>query len=290
MKYNTAIVIVNYYSSDFIIDAINIFHKMPFNIFIIDNSCDYSEHVFLEKIKLKNENINIIFNSENIGFGPALSSFVEKYGNYNSYTFVNPDIADIHTKKFKKQLELFLKSDYCFFQPLIIDDLRKEKSVQGISNTTAINVFFEYTLFKFLFRRRTIIAQKIKKDIVDIFIPSGAFFTIKKSALSLIDGFPDTTFLYFEEWLIASRIKKRNYSPIGYIDSNIIVKHIVGGSTKHKFGISNKNMNLIRLKSFIKVVNENFKYNFFIKIIIYLDFLIRISVSLILKTYVKLKG
>ena len=289
MKDNTAVVIVNYFSSNFITKAVDVFHDTPFDIFIIDNSCDRNEQNRLKEIKNNEKRITLVFNSYNVGFGPAISHFVQNNNNYKSYTFVNPDIIGINTKKFRGQLELFLESEYCLFQPLIIDNLRKENSIQGIIDTRDIYVFLEYTLFKFFFKRSVITAQKVKNGLTDLFIPSGAFFTIKKSALLLIGGFPSTTFLYFEEWLIASKIKKK-HSHIGYIDSNIIVKHDVGGSTKLKFGISNRKMSLIRLNSFIKAVDEIFKRTLLIKILIYFDFILRSILSLILKTYVKLKG
>tara|TARA_B110000971_G_scaffold160311_1_gene163838 strand:- start:9232 stop:10104 length:873 start_codon:yes stop_codon:yes gene_type:complete len=289
MKNNTVVVLINYYSSDLIIEAVNIFSEMPFDIFIIDNSCNYNEQILLGNIAEKIKNVRIIINSDNLGFGGALSKFTETHDNYNSYTFVNPDITGIKTEMFEKRLEIFLNSNNCFFQPVIIDNLRKEKSIQGLKNAKPINIFFEYTLFKYFFKRRVLKAENITNGIQELFVPSGAFFTIKKSSLLLIGGFPKKTFLYFEEWLIASRISKQRNSSIGYVDSNIIVKHAVGGSTKLKFGISTKKMSLIRLKSFLKVVDENFKHTFLVKSLIYIDFFMRSIVSQILKIYVKFK-
>jgi GT2 family glycosyltransferase len=286
----TAFVCINYFSSDLMYSVIEFTAKFDYDFFILDNSCSKNELLNLKELAKSRKNIYLISNTSNLGFGKAINNFLNEYGIYKSITLVNPDILEINLIAFPKCVDFFLESDYNYFQPKIIDNKRKELSIQGLKNITNLNVVMHYTLFKYFFKRKTISVSNLKKNILtDVYIPSAAFLTIKMDSLIKIGGFPSDTFLYFEEWLLANKIKKAGYSNFGYIDSSIKVNHLVGGTTKLRFGIANFKMLKIRFKAFNISASKIFKYPILIKLIILFDHFLRLLVNSILKIYVKFK-
>lgn len=265
------------------------FNETPYDIFILDNSMDSEEYQRLLDLEQKSH-ICILRNDYNYGFGKSINNFLEKYQEYESLTIINPDIKPLNLDKFNQALYNFLKSEYCYCQPIISDEIRKHNSIQGLKLSNAFSIFLEYTLFRYFKAKRLIVRKKeLHKGWNDIFIPSGAFFTVKTAKINKIGGFPVTTFLYYEEWLLADAMKKANEKKFGYIDPTISVEHMVGGTTKLKFGVFNSKMGDIRNNSLKAAVKVIFGNNIIIQTIVALDTNLRSIVNLIIRKYVKHK-
>ena len=286
----TAFLCINYFSSQLIDELLReFFVNLPHDVFVIDNSVNEIEYNNLCALS-ENTKIQILRSEENNGFGKTIDRFLSQTKEYQTITIINPDINPVLLSDFNSALKAFIDSEYCYFQPVIFDRIRKTKSIQGLSFSNSWSIFFEYTLFKFLKPKRLVQrSNSLKEGLNEIYVPSGAFLTIKCDKLVKINGFPTETFMYYEEWLLAEKLRRVGENKLGYIQSNLEVEHIVGGTTKSRFGQFNPKMEAIRIKSLIIVCNEIFGKNLFIRLIIKTDILLRSLLNLLISTYVKLK-
>lgn len=247
------IITVNYFATELLKNISEIAMKYNFDIIIVDNSCDADEAEALKKIA----GVTVVINSDNVGFGAGCHIGIEtaaKQGAYNSFLFVNPDISEIDLSGIGEALENFENDQHAaYFQPLIRDN-RGAQSILGIRETGDFSIISLYTFLKKIFRplqKHVILARELEGKKCVVYIPSGAFFIVKADVLERIGGFPRETFLYFEEWLFADRVKKLGM--YGYIDPSIEVFHQIGYSTGLQYGAGSAKMLRFRHEAFLKV-------------------------------------
>ena len=95
-KIKLNVVIINYHSSDQTIQLIDSILDTPLpnidlNIVCADNSNNINEHKKLTTYKKTKFNFDIIFNTENLGFGKAINQAVKSF-NSGFLLLVNPDV------------------------------------------------------------------------------------------------------------------------------------------------------------------------------------------------------
>jgi len=281
------IITVNYFASELLKNISEIAMKYNFDIVIVDNSCDENERFELEK---DFKNIKIVFNENNVGFGAGCHIGIEAakcHGKYDNFLFVNPDISEIDLSKISEALEEFGRDQRAaYFQPLILDN-RGNDSILGIRVTSDIKVVFLYTFIKKIFtslEQYVLHARELNKSKTNIYIPSGAFFIVKANVFDRIGGFPRDTFLYFEEWLFAARVKKLGM--YGYIDSSLRVHHEIGYSTGLQYGAGSAKMLRYRKEGFeiaVKHIINNHFTAYALTLIVKLDFYVRLAILKIKK-------
>jgi len=282
MKNKNCIVVVNYFASEILSNVLDVSKKYKIDIVIVDNSCDEKERLVLEK---DFKNIKIVFNENNVGFGAGCHIGIEEaklHGKYDNFLFVNPDISDIDLSKIDEAIEAFCRDKRAaYFQPLILDN-RGNNSILGIRETSDIKVVFLYTFIKKIFtslEQYVLYARELNGNKTNLYIPSGAFFIVKAEVLETIGGFPRDTFLYFEEWLFAARVKKLGM--YGYIDSSVSVHHEIGYSTGLQYGAGSAKMLRYRKEAFeiaVETIIKSKIASFGLKLIVKLDFYVRLAI------------
>ena len=138
----------------------------------------------------------------------------------------NPDIevleADI--EKLVKQLE---NKEIALIAPLI-------KEPSGISRGWKLPTFLSELLSNIPFFRRFEItllsypALSYQTTLTEVDVVKGCFFIIKKEVIEEIGYFDENTFLYYEEIIIAEKLKQKGYKT--YVDNEIEVVHALSKS------------------------------------------------------------
>lgn len=254
----TIFLIVNYndYKTTItLIDNIKDYDSIDKIVIVDNNSTDNSFNKIKDYIG-ENKKIEIIKNSSNKGYGSGIN-FGAKYIKEtigNCYLIIsNSDIVINKNEDIKELINTF-DNDSAIVAPII-----KEHS--GINRGWKIPTPFQDSLLNIIYIHRYLRPKLLfykedyyKKDIVDVEAVSGCFFAINLEYLEKVDYFDENIFLYYEENVIATKLKKFNLKT--KINTNIEVFH------NHSVTID-KNINKIRKYKELKKSQMYFhkKYN-----------------------------
>jgi len=241
VKQGLSIVIVNYYSENYITPLVetivsNIQIK-NYEIIIVSNSLSTFQW---ENKYLENNHIKIIENNKNVGFGIGINKGVE-YSNYDYFCMLNPDI------QINKNT---LDELYKFFQTVDTDVGAISCMIKN-SDGTRQNTFFMDTKFSkkgfTVLYLKSIFPNKIRNfifnddeqtkqkfDFTKPFEVGGfycPFVMMKKSAFLDVGGFDPDFFMYAEDTdLFRTRFSKK-YKCIFYPQVELI--HFSGQTDKY---------------------------------------------------------
>jgi GT2 family glycosyltransferase len=240
MKQGLSVIIVNYYSENYIIPLVETIVSniklANYEIIIISNS---PSNFKWEDAYLKKNYISIIENGKNDGFGIGVNKGVE-YSKYNYFCMLNPDI------KINKNT---LDELYDFFQT-VNDDVGAISCMIKNSDGSRQNTFFMDTKFskkaftllyiKNIFPnklRNLLFKENNKKESFDFTKPFevGGFYCpfvmMKKSAFLDVGGFDPDFFMYAEDTdLFRTRFPKK-YKCIFY--PQVELTHFSGQTDKY---------------------------------------------------------
>lgn len=260
---NLVFVIVNYFcESD--IEHLSVQLSAYGDIVVVDNSGTWSK---------TDKNIQVITPEKNLGFGRAIDFAISSLllgENYQFLSICNPDITIKDFGNWDNALEEFSKSEYSFFQPLVLSK-GYENSIQGIPIISKSGWALSYISFNPW--RRRVKANQIDKEI-GVF--SGAFCIFKLPVLKATSGFSILNFLYFEELDMALKIRQKGFN-FGYFDPSISVEHYVGATTGQRKGSFNFRMHVIKCNSFIRICRSH-NMNYLI-VLVLLDFILRLCLG-----------
>ena len=228
------IIIVNWNSNKFLEECINsIFKYEPLSlnkVIIVDNKSSDKSIEFLKEYK--NNKIELIANSSNIGFASACNkgaALADKSCNY--LLFLNPD-----TIIKKNSIDNSIK--------FLEEPINSEFGISGISLTDDLGVnasCFRFPTIKLLlfetlgFSR---INKKFGRRMLDWnhnYIRSvdqviGAYFLVRKNLFDLLEGFDERFFVYYEEVDFSLRAKKKGFYSIYNNEAKCF--HYGGGCTE----------------------------------------------------------
>lgn len=223
----TAIIILNYNDYKTTNDMINQIkdYECLDKIVIVDN-CSLDDSYNKLK-KYESDKIKVIKTDENKGY-----SYGNNYGikylikNYKIDNIIisNPDII-VKEKDIKTLInDLNENSNISLIAPVIDEhgQISRGWKIPTYVDELLSNINYVHRIAK----KRTLYDYKhyntrfSKVDVV-----SGCFFLIKKDVFSDVDFFDEGTFLYYEENILASKLKKLGYE--SYIDNNVTIKHNV---------------------------------------------------------------
>lgn len=229
----TAIVILNYndYSTTYdMLERIKDYKSLDLIVVVDNNSQDDS----YKKLKnFENNKINIIKTDKNLGYANGnnygLNYLIDKSIDY--VIISNPDVLvkeDVIIK-LKKDLE---KDNVSLVSP-IVDENGKESrgwklpkfKEDLISN---INYFHKYGDKLLSYKD-----DYYKNELNEVEVVHGCFFAIKYKVFKDINFFDSNTFLYYEENILGSKLKRKNYK--SYIDTSIKVNHMLSVSVDKSF-------------------------------------------------------
>lgn len=225
-------------------------------VIVVDNqSADQTR-----KILSKYQKIRVIHASKNGGFGYGNNLGVENaQGKY--VCFVNPDA--VVKKDMAERVFEFLETD----QTVGIVGFRIENSDGSLQRTcnafpTFRSLLYERSGFSKLFPNDKGYSEYIYKDwsrntTREVDAVSGACFAMSKALCMRVGGFDERYFLFYEEFDLSQRVKRRGYRVI--FNHGISVKHLGGISTQQ---VASDKMTRVYLQSQQRYI-LNYKGRFF---------------------------
>ena len=235
----------DYKTTNKLIDNIKDYKCIDEIVVVDNNSTDNSK----EELK-KNKSITLICNEKNEGFAKAINIgskyLVEKYKEL--YIFIsNSDIRITKEKDLKDLIKTF-KNKIAIVGPII-----KEPSgiVKGWKLTTVKeDIKLNIPLINRIYRTKllTYTDDYYKDDISYVDMVKGCFFCIDSEALKKVNYYDENTFLYYEENIMAKKLKVKGYKTV--INNNVTIYH------DHAVTIK-KNINNVRN---YKITKESFMY------------------------------
>lgn len=224
----TGMVIVHYNDSESVNALINNIkdYKILDSIVIVDNNSKKEEK---EKI-IKDSRIEIIENNDNKGFSYAINIgtkyLINKLGKCN-LVISNSDIIINSESDLKELTSLLDNKDIGVVAPTILENGSINR---GWKNPTPLidalmNIVY---IHKHIRKKHIFYNEEHYKDKISyVDVVSGAFFLIKSDVLEEINFLDENVFLYYEENILAKRIKDINKKTIVSNEIRIIHNHSV---------------------------------------------------------------
>jgi len=222
----TGIVIVNYndYESTYMLVENIKKYKIIEKIVIVDNNSNEEEK---EKLRtIKGRKIKIIENSENKGYSYAINIgakyLISLYGKCNIIVS-NSDIIIKDEKHIKELLKTLLDKNVAVSAPVIFENgkLNRGWKITTVKQDILMMMPKIYKFFqrKFLYYKEEHYIDKI--SVVDVV--SGCFFFIKSTVLEEIGFLDENVFLYYEENILASKLKELGL--VTRINNEVVIIH-----------------------------------------------------------------
>lgn len=221
----TGIVILNYNdyeTSKEMIQNIKNYKSLDY-IVIVDNKSSDGSYEKLKKYE--NKKIKVIQTKENKGYAHG-NNYGIKYlvDNYNVDNIIisNPDIIVTEETIQKLILDLKENKNISLIAP-VIKQLNEE--LRGWKLPTFLDDFLSNINYiqRFSKKRMLYSNEHYENELSKVDVVSGCFFMIRALDFKDINYFDEGTFLYYEENIIGSKLKKINKE--SYIDNSISVIH-----------------------------------------------------------------
>ena len=239
----TAIVIVNYNDYDNtnnLVNELKSFKNIDEIVVVDSGSTDDS----LKDLK-KNKDITVI-ESANLGYSHALNAgskyLVNKYNDVN-IILSNSDIS-IKDEKVIEELNKMIDDTTKVCMPAINENgtikygwRNRHKYIDLLNNVPFINRLYRDKLINY--------KKDYYKDIVNVDCIYGCFFMVDGITLKDIGYFDENVFLYFEEDILAKKLKKKKL--LSKCNCNIFVYHMHNATIGNN--VSNLNKYKIHAKS-----------------------------------------
>lgn len=223
------IVILNYNDSEdtsLIIEEIKDYDILDYIIIVDNKSTDDS----VQKLKkYENEKIKIVEAEDNKGYASGnnvgIKYLVDNYP-VNNIIISNPDII-VSEEAIKSLIKDLERDDVSVIAPNV-------KEPGNISRGWKLPTFFSELISNIPFIRRFEMSilgypsKYYKNDLTKVDVVKGCFFIIKREVFYNINYFDENTFLYYEEIIMAKKLKDLGYKT--YVDNNVSVIHALSKS------------------------------------------------------------
>lgn len=222
----TGIVIVNYNdyeSTSRLVENIKKY-KILEKIVIVDNNSREDEKEKLRTIKHKK--VKIIENSENKGYSYAINIgakyLISLYGKCNIIVS-NSDVIIKEEKHIKELLKTLLNKDVAVSSPVIFENGKLNRGWKLTTPKQDILMMLPkvYSFFEKKYRYYKEEHYMEKTSIVDVV--SGCFFLIKSTVLEEIGFLDENVFLYYEENILAKKLKELKLKSV--INNEVVIIH-----------------------------------------------------------------
>lgn len=217
-------VIVNYNDYETTIKLINNvknYKKLDLIVIVDNNSKDDS----VSKIKeYTDDRIILLQNKENKGYASGLNigaKYLNKYLKNCNIIFSNSDVI-ISKEEDIINLSNTIDDEIKVAGPIIKQN--NEISRGWILPTTKDEVLFNLPLISRKLRKKVLYKEEIYNNIItQVDVVSGCFFVVDGKTLKDINYFDENTFLYYEENILAKKIKDINKREA--INNNVSIIH-----------------------------------------------------------------
>ncbi len=191
--------IVNYNCSDETIAAICSIKKftkgIDYILYIVDNASDAEEAQKLEPYK--SEDVVIVYNKENVGFGLAHNMAIAK-SQSEFHAVVNPDIVLFEDSLSILAAAMEQEPDTVMATCRLKFKSGEEQYTPKLSPTPLALVARQLGIMPNI-EKKYLMQDKDLTKAQDISFCTGCFFIAKTKALNAVGGFSDRYFLYFED-------------------------------------------------------------------------------------------
>lgn len=222
------LVVVNYNDYKNTIQFINSLkeYKIIDKIVIVDNNSSDESY---EKIKkITNEKIILIKNDSNKGYGSGINlgaKYLIEQG-IKKIIVSNTDII-INSEEDIKKLLSYIKNDIALVGPNVLEKGNKNRGwkIPTCMQDIILNLPYihRYLRKKILFYKD----EHYQKEYSIVDTVSGCFFIVNAEILKKVDYFDENMFLYYEENVLGTKLKKQGYKAIIVNDINVIHNHSV---------------------------------------------------------------
>lgn len=242
-----AVVILNYKSWRDTLNEIDMCHKeigIDYeNIIVVDNASPNESKEELEK----NSQLGyrFIYSTENNGYASG-NNIGLKYAFNQGYKYaliLNNDILFNDKEFLKKLLEVVDKDNKI---AVVNPDIYSPSGYLFNRDSTRPNLF-DYTIGMYLYKKRGRKIQDIDKYGY-VYRPQGCCMLVDLNKLNQVDYMDDSTFLYYEEVILAERLLNKGFRCACCTDTSIIHNHST--TVKSSF----------ELNEIIKIKNKSFSY------------------------------
>ena len=223
-------------------------YKCLDRIVVVDNNSSDDSYKRLKRIKRKN--LTILKNDSNAGYASGINMgvkyLIKEIGNLNIIVS-NSDVI-IDKEEDIKLLSSHIKKDVAVSAPVIFENnsLNRGWKISKISHEILFNL---PKLYKHYRKKYSLYKEShYDKDTSIVDVVSGCFFMIDSNALQRVDYLDENTFLYYEELILAKKLKEIKKKEL--VDNRVVVIH------DHSATID-KNVNRIRK---YKTLKESQRY------------------------------
>ncbi|MBR1540240.1 MAG: glycosyltransferase family 2 protein [Clostridia bacterium] len=244
----TAVIILNYNSKNDTIRYVNKIknYEVLDTIIVVDNKSTNSEE-FKDLKLLQSEKVRVILSNQNGGYSYGNNfglKYLEALGQDYDYVVIsNPDV-EVSKEAFEacfQELEENEKLAVC--APIMLNwegnHIRRSSwkiRTPGIDmiNSSRLNE----ALFYKWFRDGEYREEEYKQEKLEVECVSGAFFAIKLNLFKQIGYFDENVFLFYEEDILASKLKKLGYKEMSL--NSVSFKHFESQSIGKAMSYFNK--------------------------------------------------
>ena len=235
-------------------------------IVVVDNAS--TDNSYEELKEFENHHITIIKNSENKGYAAGLNTGAKylrkELGNCN-IIFSNSDVI-IKGDRDLEKLSSHIKEDVVVVGPTI-EELGTLNRGWKLSTATDEILFNLPLISRYLRRKKSNYNDSYYEgDTTFVDVVSGCFFIVDAKTLEEVNYFDENTFLYYEELILAKKIKSINKKEL--IDNKVRIIHDHSVTIDKSFKRVNKYRILKSSQRYY--VKEYLKANFFQMALLYL--------------------
>lgn len=220
----TGMVILNYNDSEntkLLVQDIKNYKVLDYIVIVDNKSTDDS----LEKLKvLESDKVKLVEASQNNGYAAGnnvgVKYAIEKL-KVDNLIISNPDII-VREKDIKTLIEDLEDTNISVIAPIIKEptNISRGWKLPTFASELISNIPF---IRRFEFSLLSYPAAKYQSNLTNVDVVKGCFFIIKKEALETIGLFDEHTFLYYEEIIMAKKLKENGYNT--YVDNRVTVIH-----------------------------------------------------------------
>ena len=208
-------------------------YKVLNEIVIVDNNSNDGSYERLKE--LKDKRISIIKTDKNKGYAYGNNygiSYLNKHSKVDYIIISNPDIIVEEKDIVKLKKDLDTNEDIALVAPVIeqLGEKIKGWRIPTLKDEILQNINYYQRKVKKSLQYKD---EKYKGNLTKVDVVSGCFFMVRNSVMNLIGNFDESTFLYYEENIIACKLKSIEKKT--FIDNNVKVTHDLSVSVDKSF-------------------------------------------------------
>jgi len=252
--------------------------KVLNEIVIVDNNSTDDSYEKLSK--LKDTKISVIKTDDNKGYAYGNNYGINYLNCHSKVDYIiisNPDIILEEKDIIKLKNDLDNNDDIALVAPVIkqLGEEIKGWRLPDLKNEILQNInYYQRKAKKDLYYKE----EKYKNKLTKVDVVSGCFFMIRSEIMNLIGNFDESTFLYYEENIIAYKLKNINKKTC--IDNNVKITHDLSVSVDKTFNSIKKYKILKDSQKYY--VKHYLKANIFGIILLRLTYYISLGISYVI--------